>query len=123
MISGKSAGRNSKVPENDLRINGKISESVGLAEFVILGEATKTRGVNDVAQLVCREMGIDLTEEYAESNKWAFQMFDAAAFLPLVVGITRIDTRSRRYYFWFFGYVAKLPWEREVEVTPGIEVF
>ena len=21
----------------------------------------------------------------------------------------------RRYYFWFFGYVAKLPWEREID--------
>ena len=22
---------------------------------------------------------------------------------------------TRRYYFWFFGYVAKLPWKQEVE--------
>jgi hypothetical protein len=29
-------------------------------------------------------------------------------------GVFRWDTR-RTYYFWFFGYVAKLPWEREVE--------
>ena len=27
------------------------------------------------------------------------------------------DIKSRRYYFWFFGYVAKLPYERNIADT------
>ncbi len=40
---------------------------------------------------------------------------DDSAEAPLIVGIDFYDDvgRSRRYYFWFFGYVAKLPYERE----------
>ena len=34
------------------------------------------------------------------------------ASMPLVVGVNRENIRG--YYFWFFGYVAKLPFEREV---------
>ena len=30
-------------------------------------------------------------------------------------GTRLVYTKPRRYYFWFFGYVAKLPYEREVE--------
>ncbi len=75
---------------------------------------TKSRGVNDVARRVCREMGFDLAQDYAVSNTWAHSMFDAAAFPPLVVGISRRDSRSRHYYFWFFGYVAKLPYEQGI---------
>ena len=38
--------------------------------------------------------------------------FDTSATVPLVVGFT--SRRTRSYYFWFFGYVAKLPYEREI---------
>ncbi|HJN09866.1 MAG TPA: hypothetical protein QF564_14365 [Pirellulaceae bacterium] len=58
---------------------------------------------------------------------------DASAIIPLVVGVDRSEDvyfafRSggvdrgwhvmrldRRYYFWFFGYVAKLPYERGLD--------
>ena len=35
---------------------------------------------------------------------------------PLVVGIDdlKLDGAQRQYYLWFFGYVAKLPHEREL---------
>lgn len=42
--------------------------------------------------------------------------FNEAATLPLVVRIGYCgfaSLNSRRHYFWFFGYVAKLPYERE----------
>jgi hypothetical protein len=40
--------------------------------------------------------------------------FDSLVFSD---GATHSDRERfvRRYYFWFFGYVAKLPWEREVK--------
>ena len=48
-----------------------------------------------------------------------------AAVLPLIVGIDRptvyevfsarlVAWERRCYYFWFFGYVAKLPYERRI---------
>jgi hypothetical protein len=37
---------------------------------------------------------------------------------PLLVGAIRydleVDAGAKCYYFWFFGYVAKLPYEREL---------
>ena len=44
-----------------------------------------------------------------------------SAEMPLVVGAEAeiygyVPVRGRRYYFWFFGYVAKLPYERDVSV-------
>ena len=40
---------------------------------------------------------------------------DVSARLPLLVRETQTrQTTVQRYYFWFFGYVAKLPYEREV---------
>lgn len=44
------------------------------------------------------------------------ESFNASATVPLVLGIT--SQRTRCYYFWFFGYVAKLPYEREISVSP-----
>ena len=81
---------------------------------------TKRQGVIDA--LRCE---IDLTDKNYESE-WLtdennelvepfLQLFDAKATMPLVVGVTpSIRQRRRRYYFWFFGYVAKLPYERDV---------
>jgi len=46
---------------------------------------------------------------------------DSSAVAPLIVAIDgvkfvgRVETRGHRhYYFWFFGYVAKLPYERQI---------
>ena len=41
------------------------------------------------------------------------------AAMPLVVGTDAHDLFGHRdYYFWFFGYVAKLPYEEKVEFMP-----
>ena len=45
--------------------------------------------------------------------------WNPSSTLPLVVGIdVHLDgnaSPSRHYYFWFFGNIAKLPYERENE--------
>ena len=38
-----------------------------------------------------------------------------AAKMPLVVGFNEPMENRRHYYFWFFGYVAKLPYERNAD--------
>ena len=46
-------------------------------------------------------------------------IFHTSAAAPLIVRQDEdffIDCLTRRYYFWFFGYVAKLPYEREIKV-------
>lgn len=69
---------------------------------------TKRRGVHDVER----------TERSVDEL-----FFEASAKLPLIVGATvakvgpapsRRIKAFRRYHFWFFGYVAKLPFEREL---------
>ncbi len=84
---------------------------------------TKTRGVRDVYS-------------HTSVNGVASGYRAASAAAPLVVGINDSPQRmsvvsssgipaygvamsvttKRHYYFWFFGYVAKLPYEREIEV-------
>ena len=44
----------------------------------------------------------------------------AVARLPLVVSIEHF-VGTRHYYFWFFGYVAKLPYERELTLQQQID--
>ena len=67
---------------------------------------TKTRGVDDVvAQFWRHPPSIDI----------------AKASAPLVVSVDAVIVidrsryyTERHYYFWFFGYVAKLPFERQI---------
>lgn len=75
---------------------------------------TKTRGVRDVER------------RFNESQVTRIAM-QTEAYLPLIIALddsvaVYVDPRSndalviahRNYYFWFFGFVAKLPFEREV---------
>ena len=66
---------------------------------------TKNRGVNDVLKHVDQGSNTSRT-------------------MPLIVGIDVFvyDRRStvHRYYFWFFGYVAKLPYEGESNPWPSL---
>ena len=57
---------------------------------------TRTRGVKDVVQLY----------------EWVIPGWSASTSLPLVVHVD--NGRTHHYYFWFFGYVAKLPYERQI---------
>ena len=45
-------------------------------------------------------------------------MSDTSAAAPLIIRQDEISFSyhsTRRYYFWFFGYVTKLPYEREIK--------
>ena len=67
---------------------------------------TKTRGVINV----CMHIDPNCTDP-----GFLGVLSNASATIPFVVGIDEYEaTPSRRYYFWFFGYVAKLPYEREI---------
>ena len=72
---------------------------------------TKMWGVDDTVHYTVWDRNVESLDE------WSFilQIHDAKATMPLVVGVTPIASQPRRrYYFWFFGYVVKLPYEREV---------
>ena len=76
---------------------------------------TKTRGVLDVTELVNEKEPEDDPLANLFGPSW-----DTSAMMPLLV---RADYRSdtRHYYFWFFGYVAKLPYERDIKpVVNGV---
>ena len=54
-----------------------------------------------------------------ENERWLHKTVteESSATIPLVVQHDAPGGRCR-YYFWFFGYVAKSPYEREIEVGP-----
>jgi hypothetical protein len=55
-------------------------------------------------------LGIAHVGQNLESQLAGF--FDVAPVMPLIVGAEGTGSPSRRiYYFWFFGYVLKLPYE------------
>ena len=54
----------------------------------------------------------------AKSDWRMYRETDAGVLAPLIVTVregywTDVARERRNYYFWFFGYVAKLPYERE----------
>jgi len=64
----------------------------------------------------------DVLEHFNGPNYDAVSRFrpglNTSATIPLVLGINqyhRMGSSSRHYYFRFFGYVAKLPYERSME--------
>ncbi len=80
---------------------------------------TKRRGVVDTCCYVLLRSGAPV--EDAGLVESALPMFDVKTAMPLVVGFTPFKMRYRRYYFWFFGYVAKLPYERDIKpVVNGV---
>jgi hypothetical protein len=81
-------------------------------------EPTKRLGLRDVARHAFQgTIGLSTgnAEQDAELNERFYLSFNASVLLPLVVRIDWDLDRSltHRYYFWFFGYVVKLPFERE----------
>ena len=80
---------------------------------------TKTRGPGDVQSRV--------NELVKAWTSGAFRVAtDAEVVAPLIIATheSHYDstsvTESRRYYLWFFGYVAKLPFERDVPLARGL---
>ena len=76
---------------------------------------TKTRGVVDVIDHVAGNYVIIALSDYDTPD--LDLTCDAMAKTPLVVSFTEPFETRRHYYFWFFGYVAKLPYERDVPVN------
>ncbi len=73
---------------------------------------TKTRGVVDVASHVNSPYMMGVMPFYSAEVISPF-LVSTVELGPDPTG-TYIMPRHRRYYFWFFGYVAKLPYERDV---------
>ena len=83
---------------------------------------TKRRGVDDVGEHVrptpVYSSGTMSILYFQQTGLWP----NSSAVAPLIVGINTWQAPGqRKYYFWFFGYVAKLPWEREIE-QPAVRV-
>ena len=77
------------------------------------------------AYLACwgptKKQGVDDVHEIAP--EFSFWIVEASAPLILRVGdLNQIvgdpERNVHAYYFWFFGYVAKLPYERELPPPP-----
>ncbi len=66
---------------------------------------TKRQGASDIGSRLSGASGY---------NPWLTQITVSAHNIePVVPLLVQTDeANSRRYYFWCFGYVAKLPWER-----------
>ena len=95
---------------------------------------TKRRGIEDALQYEygtpATASGFEAAIEADDDDAWDPALlrrlsgvagFDPSPAAPLIVRIdelsyanVRTKTLRRTYYFWFFGYVAKLPWEREI---------
>jgi len=75
---------------------------------------TKTRGIRDVERRVfmAEDGSIDVEIAKGLANLFGPGPCEVSATMPLVVEVE--DTAVSTYYFWFFGYVAKLPYERDV---------
>ena len=55
------------------------------------------------------------------------ELYDVKAAIPFVVGVNGgnvlfRETCRRHYYFWFFGYVAKLPYECDADDGSRVSV-
>jgi hypothetical protein len=76
---------------------------------------TKRRGVEDVQRHVVeqsysgRDVMINRTVLYP-----LILQTEEPGIVATMGGIFSTEPYTRCYYFWFFGYVAKLPWETEL---------
>jgi hypothetical protein len=72
---------------------------------------TKRRGVEDVLSHV-KEVDAKLYPSHLGYFP-GLTLNTSSPTAPLIVGIDYFQGQTvRRYYFWFFGYVVKLPYER-----------
>lgn len=76
---------------------------------------TKKRGVKDVANHIFLR-NPHTTMQTEEVNIWLRERCEngTTAISPLVIQYVPVMGSVRYYYFWFFGYVAQLPFEREM---------
>ena len=72
---------------------------------------TKRRGIEDVQDRI-------IGREPSFFNAMDGLFIKYYSPVPLIVAADHLLFGKRVYYFWFFGFVAKLPLEREVDVIP-----
>ena len=77
---------------------------------------TKRRGRDEVFMLLNDVEQLD--NVFSGGFSYGGAHWDAYAVMPLVVEGYDYNESTRHYYFWFFGFVAKLPYERSAEPTP-----
>ena len=81
--------------------------------------ATKQQGVSDVYRFTANQLHEQGRSFALDMQSPMSEFLDASAPVPFIVGLDAFRTKEpRRYYFWFFGYVATLPYEREMIVPP-----
>jgi len=86
--------------------------------YVACWGPTKSQGEEDVFRY---EFGI--TDEDSLGTEWIRSTSDTKAAIPLVVEVdsgelalwSTTNPPRRHFYFWFFGYVTKLPFELDAE--------
>ena len=74
---------------------------------------TERQGVSDVYHFAASELGEQGHKTALDFQDFMPEFLSASANTPFLVGLdTFTARRTHRYYLWFFGYVAKLPYER-----------
>ena len=89
---------------------------------------TKKQGVRDVASLPAGRVARGTVQPIAPLLVFAEDEptpdFSRMASGPwLHQGRYYHDPRRQYFYFWFFGYIAKLPYEREIPDQPAVEAW
>jgi len=87
-----------------------------LCAYLACWEPTKATGVRDVFDFIIPGAAEEFSSAETTSD------FCVA---PLLVAVNEFEGASplyrRRYYFWFFGYVAKLPFERALPIEDVVD--
>lgn len=78
--------------------------------YFSLWKLTNTKGVRDVMNY-CSEHGLQIQDDNISTPVPLIIRAPESMGGPLTFGSLML---KRYYYFWFFGYVAKLPFEREI---------
>jgi hypothetical protein len=79
-------------------------------------QPTKKTGVNEVVDHIWA-MTYSPKPKSMLIGGILFDGESASAIMPFVVQVDQweLNIQRRSFYFWFFGYVAKLPFERELD--------
>ena len=85
-----------------------------LCTYLGCWRATQSIGTRDVKLLLGRQVG--KTESAVPFTVSIHELVHFDSDARRLMGIER----TRHYYFWFFGYVAKLPYERVLEMIPTV---
>lgn len=83
--------------------------------YFACGRITASRGVREVSLFVKdRDDRPFVSTHYVAPFLYRDESFVASAYLP------PLERKRANYYFWFFGYVAQLPLEREWTATVSL---